>query len=76
MSAQDSDMNWTKPFYGVTHCGQLCDRYSLTVAAQGDRAELSMWTRGDGFSPLHMCFDSVDEAKRAGEAWLRSRGIA
>lgn len=61
---------WTKPYYGVTHCGALGDRRSATVSDYGSFAVLSEIWHGCGFSPNQRQFDTVEEAKEAGELWI------
>lgn len=65
---------WTEPFHGVTHLGSPDDiRWATVQDCDGD-AQLLKWMRGDGFRCLHERHADVDEAKRAGEAWV-ARGV-
>lgn len=62
---------WTKPFYGITHFGKLTDRRRVTVHELHDgSATLTMWVRGEGFSPEEARHPDVDSAKAAGEKWV------
>ena len=61
---------WTTPFHGVTHCGKLGDKRWATVSDFGSFAILSEWWRGCGFSPDIREFDTVEQAKEAGESWI------
>lgn len=65
-------MNWTTPYYGITHLGALKDRRRATVTDLGTCAEVAYWLKGCGFSPAESVFDDVDAAKRAGERWIET----
>lgn len=65
---------WTTPFYGLTHyCppGEtwVTAKRWATVQLFDDGAALSLWHRNCVFSPEHLFFDDMGDAKRAGEAW-------
>lgn len=65
---------WTKPFYGISHHGDH-KKYWATIEDIGnDCVVLKKWYPGCGFNPLRELHDSVDAAKRAGEAWVRLEG--
>lgn len=66
------NMEWTKPFYGLTHCGKLEDYRRASVDDNGDSATLTKWYKGCGFSPYTEEFSTVEDAKKAGEAWIRN----
>lgn len=63
--------NWTKPYCGVTHLGELGDLVRVTVEDHGSFATLFKFRRGIAGAEQGD-FKTVDEAKRAGEAWLRA----
>lgn len=65
---------WTKPHHGVTHYGEPIDGYWATVIDWEKFAELSKWFPGCGFSPIHETYDTVSEAKAAGELWANQNG--
>ncbi|QFZ84590.1 hypothetical protein GFK26_18350 [Variovorax paradoxus] len=63
---------WTKPFYGVTHCGKVGHgQWWVSVTDYGSFADLECWFPGCGFSPLETQHGSAEAAKAAGETWLR-----
>lgn len=65
--------DWTRPYCGVTHLGEKAGPSSwwVTVTDRGSFAELSCWFPGCGFSPLKSTHDTVEQAKTAGEKWLK-----
>lgn len=65
---------WTEPFHGVTHLGSPDDIRWATVQDCDGYAQLLKWARGEGFRCSHGRLATVDEAKRAGEAWVE-RGV-
>ena len=65
---------WSPAFCGVTHFGSTDDMRWATVQDRGEFAELMKWARGDGFSCKCYRFATVEEAKKAGEAWI-ARGV-
>jgi hypothetical protein len=75
MAEQNQTKEWTKPYHGVQHLGRIADARWATVVAWDSYAELTCWYRGCGFVsvPLHM-FDTVEEARTAGEQWV-ARGV-
>jgi hypothetical protein len=62
-------MNWTSPCYGVTYFGSITDYRWVTVVETKSFARLSKWS--GGFSHKQEDYDSVEEAKAAGEKWVR-----
>ena len=69
-------MNWTTPYCGITHLGELKARRRASVADLGTCAELTYWFQGCGFSPAQSVFADVEDAKRAGERWIRTGEMA
>lgn len=62
---------WTRPYHGIQHLGQPRDRRWATVTDWGDSAELVRWWLGCGFvEPTVEHFPSIDDARKAGEAWV------
>lgn len=68
-------ITWTRPYFGVTHgsyAGGTAHPWA-TVTARGDWAEM---TKHHPLTPLTRRettqHESVEAAKAAGEAWLRS----
>jgi len=78
LSAGQFPYKWSKPYCGLTHCGPapgigLTQGWWLTVREFGSFAELTCRAPGCGFSAtVEARHSSVDEAKAAGEAWLRA----
>lgn len=64
-------MSWTKPYYGLSHCGSIHDFRRASVQDYGEFAELQKWFKGCGFSPHVEQFDTVSAAMRAGEKWIK-----
>lgn len=66
-------MNWTNPFYGVTHCGQfgLKNKWA-TVEDYDSFAKLSKWFPGCGFSPIQSEHETAFLAKQEAELWLKA----
>ena len=69
-----AEQQWTKPYFGVSHLGELCDRFRLTVCDYGTFCLLHKWYPGCGFSPIEEEFDTVAQAKGAGMWWLSNKG--
>lgn len=64
------ERNWSKPYYGLSHLGELSDRRRASVQEHGDgSATLTMWVRGGGFCPAEEPYATVAAAKEAGEQW-------
>lgn len=73
IAAQTAQAGWTKPYYGVQHLGEFgAQKNWATVTDRGEFAELTMWIAGCGFRPKHAMFDTAEQARAAGEEWLRS----
>lgn len=64
--------SWSEPNCGVTHLGQVGDLRRASIQEYGSFATLLKWFKGCGFNPLTQDFDTVDEAKRAGDAWIKN----
>ena len=60
---------WTKPYYGITHLGNLRDERRVTVADYGHFALLSRYIRGHGLLS-QTSHASVDVAKQVGARWI------
>ncbi len=65
-------MNWTKPYCGITHLGDLKDTRRASVADLGTCVEVTYWLRGCGYSHAQSVFPDVEAAKRAGERWIET----
>ena len=66
-------MHWTKPYYGVTHCGYFSLRsYWCTVTDRNSFVELSKFYPGCGFHPHESTHETVEEAKNEAEKWLKA----
>jgi len=61
---------WTKPFHGLQHLGELKDPKRVSVQQIADRADLHKWYEGCGFSPIVESHPTVTAAKAEGEKWL------
>lgn len=61
--------NWTEPYHGLSHYGSCDDHRRASVQQYNQKCQLSRWYRGCGFNPETKWFDSMEEAKKAGEAW-------
>lgn len=61
---------WTKPYYGLTHCGELSNRYRASVQEYDGFCIAYLWTKGCGFSPQEKQFSNVSEAKTYCEQWI------
>lgn len=53
----------------ITHYGNTSDLRRASVCKVGDSWELSKWWKGCGFNPQTQWYDSIEEAKEAGELW-------
>jgi hypothetical protein len=66
--------SWTKAYYGVSHLGELSDARWCTVTefVKGG-AKVTRWSKnhvtGQRLSD-EVEFDTVDQAKHAGEMWV------
>ena len=62
---------WTAPYFGVQHTQK--DKHGRRCSVQDNKqwAELHMWFEGCGFNPRTSHYDTVEEAREAGEKWLR-----
>jgi hypothetical protein len=56
----------------ITHYGDIDSfrRASVCVIVPNSIYELSKWYKGCGFNPELCCFASLEEVKKAGEAWV------
>lgn len=61
---------WSTPFYGVSHLGKPGDKRWATVSDRGSFTETQLWFAGCGFYPHEETFESMEEARSAGEAWV------
>lgn len=70
---EDIEMNWTKPYYGITHFGELRDEFRCSVADHEKFALLSLYRKG---CPRisETVYATVEEAKLIGERWVKSGG--
>lgn len=66
-------MNWTKPYYGVSHCLGLPRRYRLTINDSVDRiiARVYLVDRDSDtpMTPIKEEFTTPDKAREIGEKW-------
>lgn len=64
-------VTWTAPYFGLQHTQK--DKYGRRCSVQDYKqwAELHMWFEGCGLSPRTSHHDTVEEARAAGEKWLR-----
>lgn len=67
-----TEIQWTQPFHGLSHLGQLRDVHRASVQVLGSlgKAELHKWYAGCGLSPIVEIHSSARAAKAAGEAWV------
>jgi len=61
---------WSKPFYGISHCGKLSDIRRATIREEGGQFTLAHWKRGEGFSPIESSHPTRELAQGAGEKWI------
>jgi hypothetical protein len=75
MNTTTAVIEWTKPYYGVTH-GSTGDGVKVPWATVTDRGTWAEMTKHHHLVPIGQRettqHGSVDEAKAAGEAWLQS----
>lgn len=64
---------WSEIYCGITHYGSCDDYRRSSINIFNTKAQLVRWWRGCGFSPDTEWFDSLDEAKAAGEAWANGK---
>ena len=67
------EMNWTKPYYGITHFGELRDEFRCTVCDYGTFANLSLYRKGWP-RISETVYATVEDAKLIGERWVKSGG--
>lgn len=65
-------VSWTKPYYGVQHTNKDNKGRWATVTDHNSFAVLRLNIPEQVFSGKEIHKDTVDEAKRAAEEWLRS----
>lgn len=72
VKAQTSEA-WTKPYYGVQHLGEFSlQKPWVTVCDYSTFALLHCHFPGCGFSPVEKRFKSAQDARIAGERYLRT----
>ena len=64
---------WTTPNHGVTHYGELGGYWATINGCDDALVELCKWFPGCGFSPIKEIFESLADAKSAGEAWANQQ---
>lgn len=64
------ETQWTRAFYGIQHLGRIGDLRSASVSEYKTFTVLALKWAGYGFSPRELYFDTVAEAKAAGEQWV------
>lgn len=68
---------WSPLQFGMQHfpAGPIAgERFRATATDFGTCAEVLCWFPGCGFSPKSFMFESMAQAKAAGEAYVRSEG--
>lgn len=68
-------MNWSNLYLDyITHYGTIHDfrRASVCVIVPNSVYELSKWYKGCGFNPETVTFQTMEEAKKVGEEWVKS----
>lgn len=70
------EKKWTKPCYGVSHYYRDMGDYRWATVREirEDWYETVYWSKDCGFSPEKETFNSLEEARVAGEWWANSRG--
>ena len=68
---QAATTRWTTPYFGLQHTEKDTRGRRCSVQSNGPWAELQMWFLGCGFNPMVSAHDTPDEARAAGEKWLR-----
>jgi hypothetical protein len=64
--------NWSKPYYGITHLGKYSTtKHWVTVTFGDNWATLDKWFPGCGFNSDTEEFSSLEEAKKAGENYMK-----
>jgi hypothetical protein len=63
-------MKWSKPYYGISHCGALQDERRATIREEFGQFTLVRWKRGDGFSPPENHYPTRELAEDAGAKWI------
>lgn len=64
---------WTTPFYGVSHLGTFGNgSYWATIEDHETFVSLRRWFPGCGFEPHRSDYDTIQEAKRIGERWVKN----
>lgn len=59
---------WSKPYCGVSHLGEIADLRWATITQWDSFVELTRWLKGS--RPIESTFDTLAEAKAAGEGWV------
>jgi hypothetical protein len=67
---QVPSVTWTRPFYGIQHTRQRINGRWATVTEWESCVELDGWYEGCGFNPYGARFDTLAEARAAGERWV------
>lgn len=62
-------MNWTAPFHGVSHFGDISDMRWATVCEYESGALARFLLKGHWFSSPSKWYESASAARAAGEAW-------
>jgi hypothetical protein len=63
---------WSNPYCGISHLGGLGDMRRASIATYDEFTILQRVTKGCGFSTVDTLFTTVEEAKSAGEEWVRT----
>lgn len=66
-------MNWTKPYYGITHFGEFRDEFRCSVDDCENFAVLSLYRKGC-HRVSETFHETVEKEKLIGERWVNSGG--
>lgn len=73
MKEQSVNSNWSAPFHGVQHLdGPRTDTWA-TVQDHGSFARLACNFPGSGMNPIKSFHDTAEQARAAGEAWIKGQ---
>jgi hypothetical protein len=67
-----SKPEWTKPYFGVSHCGKHGDeKWSTVHIHTNGSVSVFLWSHDCGFTPKVMFCDTEQQAKMVGENWIK-----
>ena len=72
--SEESISSWTKPYCSVQHLLKRQGTHGrwATVTDRNSFAELDGWYQGCQFSPHTATFNTIEEARAAGERWAEA----